>query len=192
MKTSNKTLALILGITALSLNADAQEKIVGGQNNIIYSIGIGAGISTGEFEDLNKWHIGGSLQADIPIAKKLYVTVNAGYANFFGNNDGYGPNKPATDIHLLPVKVGLKYFPLPHFYVQGEAGAGFLLNRSDLGYDKSAAFVYGPQVGIQFPVGEKSYIDAGARYERSTDYNDFGTDSKINYFGLRVSYAFAL
>jgi hypothetical protein len=39
-----------------------------------------------------------------------------------------------------------------NIYVQGEAGAGFLLNKKDLGYTKSTAFIYAPQVGVLLPL----------------------------------------
>ena len=95
-----------------------------------------------------------------------------------------------TNIQLLPAKAGLKYFLIPNFYIQGEAGAAFLLNKSDLGDDKSAAFIYAPSIGYQFHIGGNSYIDAGVRYEASTKFNSVVDDSKVNFFGLRVAYGF--
>jgi hypothetical protein len=197
MKSSFKISALILAFAGLSFGAKAQTattKTSTSSNGIIYSIGVDAGLPTGSsFKDAYKWNLGGSIQADIPvIANSLYVTVNAGYDNVFGKNNIDGTGVDATNIQLLPVKAGLKYFIVPHFYVQGEAGASFLLNKSDLNADKTAAFVYAPQVGYQFPLGGKSYLDAGVRYEgNSSFYNSANSDVKFNFVGLRVAYAFA-
>lgn len=197
MKSSFKISALILAFAGLSFGAKAQTattttKTSTSSNGVILSIGVDAGIPTGNYKDAYNWNLGGSVQADIPvIAKSLYVTVNAGYDNVFGKKNIDGLGVDATNIQLLPVKAGLKYFIVPHFYVQGEAGAAFLLNKTDLNDTKSAAFVYAPQLGYQFPLGGNSYLDAGVRYESTSSYNSNFNDSKVSFLGLRVAYAFS-
>jgi len=199
MKTTFKISALVLAFAGFALGAKAQTttsttttKTSDGPNGIVISIGADAGIPTGKLNDAYNWNIGGSVQADIPVVPhQLFVTVNAGYNSIQGKKDiGGVQGLDATNIQLLPVKAGLKYFPISHFYVQGEAGAAFALNKSDVGFDKSAAFVYAPQLGYQFPLGGKSYLDAGVRYEASTKFNSAVDNSKVNFFGLRVAYAF--
>ena len=199
MKTTFKISALVLAFAGFALGAKAQTttsatttKTSDGPNGIVISIGADAGIPTGKLNDAYNWNIGGSVQADIPVVPhQLFVTVNAGYNSIQGKKDLFGvQGVDATNIQLLPVKAGLKYFPVSHFYVQGEAGAAFALNKSDVGFDKSAAFVYAPQLGYQFPLGGKSYLDAGVRYEASTKFSSVSDGSKVNFFGLRVAYAF--
>jgi len=199
MKTTFKISALVLAFAGFALGAKAQTtstatptKTSTGPNGIVLSVGVDAGIPTGKLNDAYNWNIGGSVQADIPVVPhQLFVTVNAGYNSIQGKKDLLGvQGADAPNIQLLPVKAGLKYFPVSHFYVQGEAGAAFALNKSDVGFDKSAAFVYAPQLGYQFPLGGKSYLDAGVRYEASTKFNSAVDNSKVNFFGLRVAYAF--
>jgi hypothetical protein len=204
MKSTLKISALVLAFAGLTLGAKAQTstttttKTSTSSNGVILSVGVDAGIPTGKLSDSYNWNIGGSVQADIPVAQNLFVTVNAGYNSIQGKNNitvvnpGGTATFDAANIQLLPVKAGLKYFVVPNFYVQGEAGAAFALNKSDVGFDKSAAFVYAPQVGYQFPLGGKSYLDAGVRYEASTKFNSDIDNSKVNFFGLRVAYAFGL
>ncbi|HVW97182.1 MAG TPA: hypothetical protein VHA56_14520 [Mucilaginibacter sp.] len=200
MKNTVKISALILAFAGLSLGAKAQTtttKTSTSTNGVILSVGADAGIPTGSLSDSYNWSIGGSVQADIPVAQNLFVTVNAGYNSIQGKTiHTVTPNGAAdfdaTNIQLLPVKAGLKYFVVPNFYVQGEAGAAFSLNKSDLGFDKSAAFIYAPQVGYQFPLGGKNYIDAGVRFEGSTKFVSNVDNSKVNFFGLRVAYGFGL
>ena len=96
----------------------------------------------------------------------------------------------ATNIQLLPVKAGLKFFPVQNFYIQGEAGAAFVLNITKIGADNSTAFIYAPQIGYQFALGGSNYIDAGVRYEASTKLTSTVNDSKVNFVGLRVAYGF--
>lgn len=197
MKNYLKISALVVAIAGFSFGVKAQSTTTTSKSStttpsgVVYSIGIEGGIPTGKLSDGYNASLGGSLQADIPVADKLFVTVNAGYNNLFGKDNAYGTSVTVPNIQLLPVKAGLKYFPVSNFYVQGEAGAAFALNKSDLGFDKSAAFVYAPQVGVQFPLGGSSFIDAGVRYEASTKFNSSIDNSKVNFFGLRVAYAFS-
>ncbi len=189
MKSPLKISALVLALAGLTYTAKAQTAPTSTttSNGVRLSVGVETGIPTGKLNDTHGWNLGGSVQADIPVAEQLFVTVNAGYNNIFGKT--VGP-VDFTNIQLLPVKGGLKFFPASNFYIQGEAGAGFALNKKDVGFDKSAAFIWAPQVGIQFPVGNKSYLDAGIRYEASTKFNSAFSDSKVNFLGLRLAYAF--
>jgi len=190
----------MVAFAGLTLGAKAQtstKTTTSTDGGVRMTVGVDGGIPTGTLSDTHNWSIGGSAQADIPvISNQLYVTVNAGYNNIFGkkNYTVVTPNgsitADVTDVQLLPVKAGLKFFPVSNFYIQGEAGAAFALNKKDLGFDKSAAFVYAPQVGVLFPLGGKSYIDAGVRYEGTTKFNSNVDGSDLHYFALRVAYAF--
>jgi hypothetical protein len=196
MKTTFKISTLVLAFAGFALGAKAQTTTTStskttGSNGVILSVGVDAGIPTGNLNNTYNWNIGGSVQADIPVIQhQLFVTVNAGYNSIQGKKNIDGTGLDATNIQLLPVKAGLKFFPISNFYIQGEAGAAFLLNKSNLNDDKSAAFVYAPQIGYQFPLGGKSYIDAGVRYEGTTKFNSAVDNSKVNFVGLRVAYAF--
>ena len=197
MKSTLKIATLVLAFAGLSVAAKAQtttptptSSTTTTSSGVRYSIGVDAGIPTGSFNNAYKWNLGGSVQADIPVASQLFVTVNAGYNNVFGEKNVGNTNVNVPNIQLLPVKAGLKYFPISNFYVQGEAGAAFLLNKSDYFNDKSTAFVYAPQVGVQFPVSGSSFIDAGVRYEATTKYSSAFNNSKVNFVGVRVAYGF--
>jgi hypothetical protein len=193
MKSTLKISALVVAFAAFSFGVKAQTSSVtsnSSSNGVVLSVGVDAGIPTGNLSNGYNWNIGGSLQADIPVVPQLFVTVNAGYNSFQGKDNAYGTGLTATNIQLLPVKAGLKFFPVSHFYVQGEAGAAFALNKNDVGFDNSAVFIYAPQVGYQFPLGGKSYIDAGVRYEGSTDFVSNNDNSQVNFFALRLAYAF--
>lgn len=175
-------------LTLFTVAAKAQDnpgiKSKTNDSGIRLSVGPEAGLPIGSFRDRYNWSIGGSVQADFPIFKnQLYVTANAGYVNYFGKNDN-------SDLQLIPVKAGLKYFPVAGLYLQGEAGASFLTNKSDVGAGKSAAFVYAPQIGYQFKLSNRNYLDAGIRFESNTKFTDNGKNN--NLLGLRIAYAFGL
>jgi hypothetical protein len=196
MKSSLKIATLVLAFAGLSFAAKAQTTTTSTstttKSGIRYSIGVDAGIPIGDFKDAYKWNLGGSVQADIPVASQLFVTVNAGYNNVFGKKDLGGiAGADVPNFQLIPVKAGLKFFPIQNFYVQGEAGAAFLLNKKDTGNDKSTAFVYAPQIGVQFPVSASgNFIDAGIRYEATTKYSSDFDNSKAQFLGVRVAYGF--
>lgn len=193
MKSTLKITALVLALAGFTLSAKAQTNPTSTKtsNGIRYSIGVDAGIPTGKLSDSYNWNLGGSLQADIPVASQLFVTVNAGYNNIFGKDVTVGATTvKATNIQLLPVKAGLKFFPVQNFYIQGEAGAAFVLNKTKIGADNSTAFIYAPQIGYQFALAGNNYIDAGVRYEASTKLVSANNDSKVNFVGLRVAYGF--
>ena len=197
MKTLFKNATILAGLIAISFSAIAQTSTptttsTTSSNGIIYSVGVDGGFTAGSFKNTNKWDLGGTVQADIPVASQFFLDINAGYLNFYGKNDAYGTGTQAEAVRLLPVKAGLKYFVINHVYVQADAGVGFALNKSDLGYQRTAAFLYTPQIGVQLPVGNKEFIDAGAYYEASTKYTSGVDNTKINFFGLRVAYAFGL
>jgi len=191
MKNSIKISVLTLSLAALfTVKSSAQSTENGtlSGSGIRYSVGVETGIPVGNLNGSYKWNLGGSIQADIPVLEnRLYATINAGYNNIFAESDDM---VKVNDIHLIPVKAGLKYFFIPNVYVQGEAGVVFINNKSYLGDNKSAAFVYAPQAGVLFPVGDKSFIDAGIRYEGNSKFRNNGSSN--NFLGLRVAYAFNL
>lgn len=195
MKSTLKISALIVAFAGFALGAKAQTTSTTTSksttsNGVILSAGVDAGIPTGNLNNGYNWNIGGSLQADIPVVNQLFVTVNAGYNSIQGKSNAFGTGLTATNIQLLPVKAGLKFFPVNNFYIQGEAGAAFALNKSSLGFDNTAAFIYAPQVGYQFPLGGKSFLDAGVRYEGSSKFTSSNDNSQVNFVALRVAYAF--
>jgi len=194
MKSTLKISALVLAFAGLTFGAKAQTSSNStkstSSDGVVLSVGVDAGIPTGNLSNGYNWNIGGSVQADFPVLPQLFVTVNAGFNSIQGKDNAFGTGLTAPNIQLLPVKAGLKFFPVSHFYIQGEAGAAFVLNKSDIGFDNAAAFIYAPQIGYQFSLGGKSFIDAGVRYEGSTDFTSNNDNSQVNFFALRLAYAF--
>lgn len=153
------------------------------------SVGPEFGVPIGQFSNAYNWNFGGSVQVDIPIVEKLYVTVNAGYNDFFAKKAF--SDLGGSDFKLVPVKAGVKYFVLGNLgYVQGEGGFSFLTNKSDLNADKSGAVTFAPQIGVLLPLAKKNYLDVGFRWEQTATFYDGGNSS--NFLGLRVAYSFGL
>jgi hypothetical protein len=152
------------------------------------SVGPETGIPTGSYSSAYGWFFGGSAQLDIPVYKGLYVTVNGGYDNILAK-------KGETNINaqIIPVKAGLKYFVWNDLvYVQAQAGATFLGNKTDLNADKSAAFTYTPGVGVLLKLAPKNYLDLGVRWEETASFYNTGGGNSYGLVGLRVAYSFDL
>jgi hypothetical protein len=191
-KLIKNTVIISAFLLAGTLGAEAQTSTATSTTTggIVYSVGIESGLSVGDFNKAHKANLGGSIQADFPIADQFYFTVNTGYTNFYGRNeDGVSQ---ARGLKMIPAMAGIKFFPFSKFYLQADAGAGFITNKSEVGYNNSTAFLYAPQVGVQLPVSSKSFIDAGVRYESTARFSSDDSNSKVNFIGLRVAYAFGL
>src|SRR5579859_8202528 len=192
MKSLIKSLPILAAIMGVTLTVNAQTKTSTTEpSGIIFSIGADGGITTGSFNDSHKSMVGGSIEADFPVADQFYFTANTGYNQFFGVNNVFGTGVQAPDINIIPVKLGLKYFPVSALYLQLEAGAAFITNKSTLGFERTGTFIYAPQVGTQIPLGGKSYLDAGVRWEGCTNFTENDGSSRGHFFALRLAYAFS-
>jgi Lipid A 3-O-deacylase (PagL) len=176
------TISAVIAMMIFSSSVNAQSKKTNAKG-LRWSIGADAGVPVGKFNTPAQWNLGGSIQADFNVAKRvLFITANTGYNNFFTVSGIKG------DVQMIPVKAGLKYFPAKNFYIQGEAGVSFLTSKDKNQADKSASFVYAPQLGYLIPLGKRNYLDAGVRFESNSKFYDNG--SQANFLGLRVAYAF--
>jgi hypothetical protein len=190
MKNSIKTIVLVIA-SFLFMSSQSRAQIASGKtetygSGIRLSVGADGGIPVGSLNTAYNWSFGGSVQGDFPILKdQLYATLNSGYNAIFASSQYNIP-----DIHLIPVKAGLKYFIIKQVYIQGEAGVSFLTDKNTLGSDKSAVFVYAPQAGVLLSLGGKSYLDAGFRFESNQKFFNGGTTS--NFLAIRVAYAISL
>ena len=155
---------------------------------ILLSIGPDANLPIGNFKDFYNWSVGGSVQGDYAIlGRTLYVSVNAGYDNFFTGAEKLGNS---NDLNLVPVLAGLKYFAIDNFYVEALAGVSFITDKSGEGAEKSAVFAYSPQIGYLFHLGGRNYIDAGVKFQ--SDFTYIAGQQNNNFFGVRIAYGFGL
>jgi hypothetical protein len=152
------------------------------------SVGPEVGLPIAGYSNAYSWSFGGSAQLDIPVASKLYVTVNAGYDDLFVKSGEF----PGRNLQLIPVKAGLRYFFIGDLvYGQAQAGATILGNKTGAFADKSAAFTWTPQVGVLLKLAEKNYLDVGFRYE-SVVNGFYNGGTNLSTLGLRVAYSFGL
>ena len=177
--------ALLVSSTLVG-KAQTSPSAAGSKQEFRLSVGPDAGIPLGNMSNSYNWNFGGSIQGDFPIIKdQMYATLNSGYNAIFAKSQYNIP-----DIHLIPVKAGLKYFLIKQVYIQGEAGVSFLTDKNSLQTNKSAVFVYAPQAGVLLNVGGENFIDAGFRFESNQKFYEGGNTS--NFLAIRLAYAFNL
>ncbi|OOQ60618.1 hypothetical protein [Mucilaginibacter pedocola] len=188
-----KTLTILLAFIALSFATFAQKTF---PQKTQFSIGIDGGYLTGGLQQTHKIVLGASAQVGFKVAAPLQVLVNAGFLNFFGKTVYYDGLQDApsyassTAMQVLPVKAGLRYFLEPNFYLQGDAGVAFLLNRSGVGFNNSNAFIYSPQMGFLLSAGDKNFVDIALQYQGSGKFEESTPASKYGFIGFRVAYGF--
>jgi hypothetical protein len=196
MKTTRKIGVVTALLVSFAFASQAQTPTTGSASpsqpdkEFRLSVGPEATLPLGDFSNAYNWSIGGSVQADIPVISHLYVTVNAGYQDVLAKSGNEFSN--VQNLQLIPLKAGLKYFFLGDLvYVQGQAGATILANKSDAFADKSAGFTYSPQVGVLLKLAPKNYLDAGFYYQSTQSFWNDGPGT-LNTLGLRVAYTFGL
>jgi hypothetical protein len=126
------------------------DRNISGNKTFIWSIGVEPTLPMGHFNDLSGFGLGGSLQGEYKPGK-IGITVNAGYIDYFGKTVN---GLKYSDFSYWPVMGGLKFYISDHYYIHGQAGAGF----GDNGLGTS--FWYGGGIGINL---SKS-VDAELKY----------------------------
>jgi hypothetical protein len=187
-----KKIFILIAFISFTYIAKAQYSAVPDTARI--SIGPDISAPTGNFADQYKIGIGASLQADVPITPSFYVIGNVGYTMFSANNTSTNPqyilNVKSANMNVAPLKLGLRWYLIRTFYIQGEAGETFLLNKAAVYATDGSAFTWAPQMGILFKLKSKNFIDGGIRWQKT---QSFYGDTKYNTFwGFRVAYGFSL
>ncbi|MDQ8005524.1 MAG: hypothetical protein REI64_12045 [Pedobacter sp.] len=146
-------------------------------------------VPTGNASSMTGIGFGGSVKAEIGIAERYAITANGGY-NIFLTKRVFGTK--IANIQGVPVKLGLKHYPSPDFYIEGQAGTAFRMGSSS-----KTSFVWSPGFGTYFKTGSsENKLEFGLRYEAWTN-TSYGATSTLkttsfSFIGLRLGYVFGL
>lgn len=176
MKKSTKFIASAVAAVAMLIGtSQANAQTSDGDSK---AVRLGAGLSLGlPTNDNYNIAVGGDLRLQKDFFSNVSGMLSAGYTNFSVKDDskaalGY------NSLGYIPVKVGIKVFPIQRFYISGEVGAGFGTDKG-----QGTALVYAPGIGI----GTNTGVDLGLRYEGfAQDGNNLGQ------VALRIAYGFNL
>lgn len=176
MKKSTKFIASAIAAVAMFIgtNQASAQNSNGDSKALRLGVGVSAGLPTNDNYNIA---LGGDLRLQKDFFSNVSGTLSAGYTNFSVKDDAKGA-LGYNSLGYIPVKVGIKVFPIERFYVSGEVGAGF---GTDQG--QGTALVYAPGIGV----GTNTGIDLGLRYEGfAQDGNNLGQ------VALRIAYGFNL
>ena len=192
MKIAYKKLFILIAFIGFSFAAKAQYSAVPDTARI--SLGPDVSVPTGQFKDLYKIGVGASLQIDVPITPSFYVLGNVGYTMYSANssttNPSYILNVKSANMNVAPLKLGLRWYLIRTFYIQGEAGETLLLNKTAVYGMDGSAFTWAPQMGILFKLKNKNFIDGGIRWQKTQSF--FGDGTTNTFWGFRAAYGFSL
>ena len=176
MKKSTKLIASAVAAVAMFIgtNQASAQSNSGDSRAVRLGVGVSAGLPTNDNYNIA---LGGDLRLQKDFFSNISGTLSAGYTNFSVKDD----SKSAlgfNSIGYIPVKAGIKIFPVERFYISGEVGAGF---GTDDG--QGTALVYAPGIGLGFNNG----LDLGVRYEGFAQ-----NDTNLGQVALRLAYGFNL
>lgn len=135
----------------------------------------GGGINVGiPVSNLNGTSLGAGfdLLAHYKVATQVAITGDIGYTALFGKNG-------ASTTNLIPLRIGLRFYLTPEFYLSGKIGAGFLSNSSS--YSTSVTTT-AYSIGAGYMIDKK--LEIGASYD---GYSKNGTIGLLN---LRLGFFF--
>ncbi|MBC7914190.1 MAG: hypothetical protein H7Y07_08705 [Pyrinomonadaceae bacterium] len=171
-RNTSKLIISALGFAALlfTTQVNAQTETKGDSKDVRLGLGLSVGIPTNDAYNIA---VGGDLRLQKDFYSNVSGILSLGYTNF-SIKDALG----GGSIGFLPLKVGVKVFPMERVYFSGELGAAF---GTDKGQETS--FVYAPGVGIGFNNG----LDLGLRYEGLSN-----NGVNLGQVALRLAYGFNL
>ena len=154
--------ATFILLTALSSKAQKSFQIQGGLNLAVPVHNLN-GTSIGAGVDLTAIHM---------LSNQAALTGDFGYTALFSNY-----NEPASN--LLPLRIGLRYYPSSNFFVGGKIGAGFISNRAtDVASVTTTAYSF----GLGF--------NASPRVEIGGSYDGYSKNGSIGLINFRLGYRF--
>lgn len=189
----NVTKSVLLASTLLVATLSVQAQTQSGQPTPRPGIRLSAGANvitpTGGLRNTYNTGYGAFAQVAVPVASdKLFVTASTGLNRIFARENAEN-QAIASDLTLIPVKLGVQYFPIGRLYVQAEVGASFMTRKSGFTGAKTALTV-APQVGYLIPVGRHGSIDAGVRWENVSRLSNEVGNSR--FLGFKLGYAHTL
>lgn len=167
--------ALSATINLLAVTVQAQSTTSGQdkQNTLNLSVGLESGVPTYALREYSHFAVGGYARLQYYLTNRTALMLTSGYISFLGRHyiSNGGLTVDNKNYGIIPIKIGVKEFVLPNFYVAGEVGAAYeTLDWYDPIYgSKSRLLVLSPSVGY---VQSNSGFNLGLHYDKySGGYN---------------------
>lgn len=153
MKSPGYSFFLIL-ILALSQSSVARaQRDSSGQNPKYIHLGTHLALPLGNVIGQYKLLLGGAIQVDFPVKQRVvFLTLNAAYQEFIRENKASSNLK---NPKILPLKVGVKLFPVEQVYLQADLGASLVLNKMLASFDGKAVLVFSNELGYRLAIPQR-------------------------------------
>ncbi|MGN0002925.1 MAG: hypothetical protein ACI35V_05775 [Sphingobacterium composti] len=182
MKTRNY---FVIFLALFLLTNTAYSQIYRGRG-IKYSVAAEVGQAVSYLAKKHDKMVGLSFQTDFPIIDdELFATVNFGFNNAFVRTNF---SHLVDNMHIIPIKTGLKYYINKNVYAQTDIGISILLNKTNCVAGKTQAFVIAPQLGYLLYNNAKNSLDFGVRFESTGKF--YQCDRQNNFVGFKVAWSF--
>jgi hypothetical protein len=177
MKNSSKLVSVAIIVAALFFTTNLKAQTTSA-NALNLSIGLDAGLPTGNLRISSNFVLGGTIRLQYGITNNFAVTLASGADHFF-SKDIPGTNIKYDSFGMIPIKAGIKAFFAPNLYFGAEGGVGF--EQVDHGHANTKV-ILSPSIGY----ADKRW-DVGVRYDNFSGEND-----NYGFVALRIAYGFGL
>ena len=153
-------IATTILLTAIAVKAQ--------QSDLKFGVGLDVGIPANNLSG-SSMAVGADLMVLYKLSKAAAITGDFGYTALFGKNG-------AATTNIVPIRVGLRYYPFDEFYLGAKIGAGFISSTGNS--ITSTAYSFGAGYAISHN------LEIGASYD---GYDKNGAVGLVN---LRIGYFF--
>lgn len=140
--------------------------------------------------------VGFAATIEIPVAQQLKLIFDPGYTIQVSIPLLYTSPCPTCTVptgpsnsglyKYIPLRAGLRYYPLKHIYINGEAGEAI-----KVGYGAVSSFIYSIGSGAVIPFNPHNGIDLGLSFERGNKNNAYNSNyNSLNQLGIRLAYRY--
>ncbi|MEO7444447.1 MAG: outer membrane beta-barrel protein [Ferruginibacter sp.] len=165
-----KKLIVIAVFALVTFSVKAQDE--GSNTGFKFGAGVMVGLPASNLDGAGVI-FGADLIGHYGFSETLAATLDAGYQNISAKNGG-------TGLNLIPIRVGLRYYPSMKFYIAAKGGIG-LLSASGGGSGNSVTTT-AYSAGVGYMLNEKTDL--------SVSYDGYSKDGSFSIVGLRLGYFF--
>lgn len=162
----------IIFLTIPSLTFSQSGFSAGASFNIAFPVG--------DFNNIAKTGIGGSLIAEYGFSEHFSATFSLSLQNFNSNLPTFAVEGSTVDLSItsIPVLLGARYYFTPDFFLLAEAGTHFfkvnadisdIYNKQKLSTDYKSKFGGGLGGGIRYRLADASVFEISGVYQYVTD-----------------------
>jgi hypothetical protein len=132
-----------LSTTVLGVNAQTSTK-----QPFTFGVGVNLGLPVGNFHNTHTFGVGAQLQGEFLFSDNFTGVITSGYTEFFGKSYNYGGGVSGkfSNVGLIPILAGVRFYPVESFFIGGQIGYGIFTGSSGGGNPKG--FEYLPQIGF--------------------------------------------